>query len=436
MTPAETKILRVLLLITILLLPLNSIATDFSSTNFTVKDPIISSGTATSTSANFGLGQSLGQTAIGKSTSTSYQLWSGFQYFFKASANTLTATAGNGQVALSWTVPSTFLGAVVGDYDVGVGTVSGSYTFENAGNVNNYTKTGLSGGATYYFKIKAKTSGGTFLVFSNEVSAAPTGAATPGPTGGGGSSTILAGSLNIKGGASPGVTLIILRNGNIVATATADNQALFETSLTGITPGLHNFGLYVIDREGIKNSTYSFQKNIVHSVVSSVTAVLSPTLKLSHTVIKQGEKLTASGYTMPNAEASIWVDSKIAQSANSNQAGFWNGTIDTIALALGKHEIKVQARRGIDLSQFSLALEFEIDAEKSIPTPPPKAPGVPGAPAQISDLNEDGRVNLVDFSILLYFWLRPAEANAIADINKDGFTDLVDFSIMLYEWTG
>ncbi|MDP3993778.1 MAG: dockerin type I domain-containing protein [bacterium] len=419
----------------LLLLPALAWATDYSSSNFTVQDPILSSGTATSTSTNFGLGQSLGQTAIGKSTSTSYQLWSGFQYFFTVSANTLTATAGDGQVALSWTSPSTYLGVSVGDYDVGVGTVSGSYTFENAGNVTSYTKTGLSNGATYYFKIKAKTASGTFLVFSNEASAQPSGEAAA-ETGGGGSSTILAGSLNIKGLSSPGATLIILRNGNIVATATADNQALFETSLTGITPGLHNFGLYAIDREGIKNATYSFQKNIVHSVVSSVTAVLSPTSRLSHTIIKQGENLTASGYTMPNAEVSIWVDSKIARSANSNQAGFWNGIINTSALALGKHEIKVQARQGTNTSQFSILLEFEVDPEKSVPTPPPKAPGVPGAPAQRSDLNEDGRVNLVDFSILLYHWQRPAGSSLTADINKNGFVDLIDFSIMMYDWTG
>src|SRR3989344_925359 len=79
------------------------LAIDYSSSNYTVKDSVIIPGSGSVTSSNFGLGQSLGQTAIGKSTSANFQLWSGFQYFFTASANTLTATAGSGQVSLSWT---------------------------------------------------------------------------------------------------------------------------------------------------------------------------------------------------------------------------------------------------------------------------------------------------------------------------------------------
>ncbi len=54
-----------------------------------------------------------------------------------------------------------------------------------------------------------------------------------------------------------------------------------------------------------------------------------------------------------------------------------------------------------------------------------------GRPA---DLNGDVRVDLVDFSILLYNWGKPK--NLKADINNDGLVDLVDFSIMLYWWTG
>ncbi len=62
-----------------------------------------------------------------------------------------------------------------------------------------------------------------------------------------------------------------------------------------------------------------------------------------------------------------------------------------------------------------------------------------GAPSRapsrrVADLNRDGRVDLVDFSILLYNWGRPQ--NPVADLNADGRVDLVDFSILLYWWTG
>ena len=58
-----------------------------------------------------------------------------------------------------------------------------------------------------------------------------------------------------------------------------------------------------------------------------------------------------------------------------------------------------------------------------------------GTPSKklLADLNGDGRVNLADFSILLYYW---GTSNPTADLNGDGVVDLSDLSILLYYWTG
>lgn len=65
--------------------------------------------------------------------------------------------------------------------------------------------------------------------------------------------------------------------------------------------------------------------------------------------------------------------------------------------------------------------------------PPGCIPGQNGiSPA---DLNCDGRVNLIDFSILLYFLPRPIENSRPADINRDNTVNLADLSIMFSEWT-
>jgi hypothetical protein len=58
---------------------------------------------------------------------------------------------------------------------------------------------------------------------------------------------------------------------------------------------------------------------------------------------------------------------------------------------------------------------------------------VDDAACGVADLNCDGLVNLIDFSILLFHW---GTSNPIADINGDGTVDLIDFSIMLFNWTG
>ena len=49
------------------------------------------------------------------------------------------------------------------------------------------------------------------------------------------------------------------------------------------------------------------------------------------------------------------------------------------------------------------------------------------------DLNEDGKVDLIDFSILLSKW---GTSDATADINCDGIVDLIDLSILMSHWTG
>jgi hypothetical protein len=51
------------------------------------------------------------------------------------------------------------------------------------------------------------------------------------------------------------------------------------------------------------------------------------------------------------------------------------------------------------------------------------------------DYNGDGRVDLVDFSILI-FWFNKDSIPAHIDCNGDGVADIVDFSIVTYYWTG
>ena len=51
------------------------------------------------------------------------------------------------------------------------------------------------------------------------------------------------------------------------------------------------------------------------------------------------------------------------------------------------------------------------------------------------DFNGDERINIIDFSILIY-WFGQFEPPDVIDLNDDGIVDLFDFSIMAYCWTG
>lgn len=65
------------------------------------------------------------------------------------------------------------------------------------------------------------------------------------------------------------------------------------------------------------------------------------------------------------------------------------------------------------------------------PTPTPSISPPPGG-FRNGDINRDGRVDILDFSILLS---RLGTKDAKADLNKDGIVDLQDYSILLSNWT-
>ncbi len=92
----------------------------------------------------------------------------------------LTATAGTGQVSLSWTPPANNGGVNITSYRVYRGTSSGTETLLTSGGcsglgaVTSCTDTGLTAGQAYYYKVSAVNAIGEGSQ-SNEASATPTG---------------------------------------------------------------------------------------------------------------------------------------------------------------------------------------------------------------------------------------------------------------------
>ncbi len=105
---------------------------------------------------------------------------------------------------------------------------------------------------------------------------------------------------------------------------------------------------------------------------------------------------------------------------------------------MGDHVTKSQTITPDTLkSPFSESLAFKVGNTDVLAG---KLPSIlkPAAPvcSKKGDINNDGKINIVDFSILLYFWGQMKPSNPCADINSDGtVNNIVDFSIMMYWWT-
>jgi hypothetical protein len=101
---------------------------------------------------------------------------------------------------------------------------------------------------------------------------------------------------------------------------------------------------------------------------------------------------------------------------------------DSGVLEYGDHNTKSAAIAPTDVSLFSDAVPFKV-GDVTIP----KTAGV--CDKLRGDVNCDTRVNLVDFSIMA-FWYKKTGVPVKVDLNNDGTVTLVDFSIMAFNWTG
>ena len=417
--------------------PMPGFGATISSSNFTVLNPVITEGLGSSSSANFGLGQSLGQMVIGKSSSSDFQLWSGFQYYNSSTFTLLGTSSTNtaGSVVLVWTTPVIIGHPPIIGYDVGVSTTPYSYTFEDVGNVNSFTKGGLVNGVTYYFIVKAKTTGNFPIAFSTQISVVPNGAnpITPPPNnngGGNGNPQTYGGSVEISGMAYPNTKVTILKDGTIASVTTADPGAAFNVTVANLPTAYYNFGVYAVDANGLKSPTYSFPVSISDSITIHINNIfLAPTIGVSNTEVKKGDPINIFGMTVPKAEVTKNVHSaqEFIKKIISSTAGIWFKQFDTSVLAIGNHSTFSRAAINDRITDPSNIVAFSVGTTSVKPSV---------VSYKRSDLNKDGKVNIIDFSMLLYYWHKKPPATSRADINKDGIVDVIDLSIMLYDWTG
>ncbi|MFA4890590.1 MAG: dockerin type I repeat-containing protein [Candidatus Paceibacterota bacterium] len=423
----------------------NAEATEYTSTNFKVLDPVMfSSGYSSST--NYKLTDTLFQINAGTSTATGFGVNAGFLYYPYVTTPVVLITAGNGQVSLSWSYAEGFLGWNPSNYSIGKATgTGGPYTFTSVGNVNSGSSSGLSNGTTYYFVVRAEDAFNYPIATSTEVWATPVAPPAPPPTppaGGGGGGGIFNPSTRVilKGRAYPNAAITIFKDGSVAATPKADLNANFQEEMS-VSGGIYTFSVYAIDSENRRSLTSSFTANAPSGLTTTISdIVIAPTIGADKSEVKVGNDIKFFGYSSPQSQVNVIINSEttIADKTNSDKLGYWFYDLDSEKLERGDHTTKSQTVTPDNLkSPFSESLAFRIGDKDILFGKMPSVPS-PGAPAcnKNGDINNDKRVNIVDFSIMLYFWNQRSPKNPCADINRDGVVNLFDFSIMLFWWTG
>jgi hypothetical protein len=238
------------------------------------------------------------------------------------------------------------------------------------------------------------------------------------------------GRVIINGYAFPNSTVTVLVDGQIVDTTRADSGGDYSITIDEIARGVYTFGVYAAGPDDVDSSTFSTS----FTVTGARTTVLSninvaPSILVAPDPVNPGETLTVSGYALPNA--TIFIENGRNNSAITGQQqvlsdgnGRWSTTFDTTNFRTDTYRIRARAEQADGTeTNFSEYTFYGVGQEADVPLN--------------ADLNRDGSVNLIDFSILLFWWNSDGgDSNPPADINRDARVNLTDFSILLFQWTG
>jgi hypothetical protein len=259
----------------------------------------------------------------------------------------------------------------------------------------------------------------------------PGGPSGSGGPGGPGGPFLFGGDVTIEGQGAPGSTLVILKDGAIEKELPISVLGTFSERFSGLPRGTYAWSLYHRDASGSRSTTYTSTIYLVSQTNNMITPVyLSPTIRASSSVAI-GAPLAVSGsaialtpvQVLMNKQGNVVTGRIITGSTTSNGNGTWTVTLPTTGLDRGTYEVKAVSvlAGGKDRSLISPIVYVGV-GESAQPNL-----------GNRSDLNRDTKVNLVDFSILLFNW---RGTDPVSDINQDGVVNLTDFSIMLSNWTG
>ncbi|KKW37038.1 MAG: hypothetical protein UY81_C0006G0012 [Candidatus Giovannonibacteria bacterium GW2011_GWA2_53_7] len=234
--------------------------------------------------------------------------------------------------------------------------------------------------------------------------------------------------VTILGKAYPGSMVNILKDGQVAGVAQSNSIGDFTFDTTNVLPGPATFGFWSTDAKGLRSITFTTTFQVTQNAVTTVSNVyLPPTIDLKSKKVKFNDILDVFGTSAPDARVFLFVDKETdpVLVATTSSSGGWVGAFPVDKLSNEAfHAVKgffELALPGIQTkSGYSQSVNFYVGTRDV---------AEPGS----ADLNNDGRVNLVDFSILLFHW---GTDHAVADLNVDGKVNLTDFSILLFNWTG
>lgn len=245
--------------------------------------------------------------------------------------------------------------------------------------------------------------------------------------GGSGSVGFFNTGVRFSGEAYPNALVSLLKSGVVVSSVQANSQGLFSVSLPENYDSNILYSLHAEDILGERSLLINYPLVVKVGFITHLSGVrFPPTIVTDKSEVKFADYITVSGYALPNKnmEISVFGIENRVFSLTSGVNGFYKIVLPLTDLPKGEYVMSIKYTgdsRSSKLIKFIIG-ELNVFNTESLQN-------IPG------DCNSDLIINLVDFSILA-FWYGKDNPPTCVDTNKDKKIDLIDFSILAFYWTG
>jgi hypothetical protein len=240
-------------------------------------------------------------------------------------------------------------------------------------------------------------------------------------------------TILLKGFAYPGSIVTVLRNGISLAVAPANIDGSFEIGVRNLNPGTYNLSVTSKDSFGLSSSLEAFSVFVAKGITTLISdIILSPTATASYSTVRFGNSIPLSGSAMPGANILVYTDDGVVIPSKTTGDGVWSLSLDSRMFSMGQHTVTARQFVRDMSSSFSVSVPFIVgdkNTERSSSSP------ISFVLKKKCDLNNDGYVNIRDFSIISY-WYNRKPFPVKVDLNNDKSLSLYDLSILAYCWTG
>lgn len=192
----------------------------------------------------------------------------------------------------------------------------------------------------------------------------------------------------------------------------------FRISFVGILQALHSFGLLAKDQAGRMSQSKFFFIDTISSDFVVKDLLLPPTAELEDRQVTRGSNAIVVGSATPSYTIKLELDGILLKDMLAGKDGAYRFEIPTGAFEFGAHTIRTK--------------QVDPLTEKASDFSTPRTLTVSRLIVVQADLNNDGKMDIRDWSIFLSLWgSKNTAGRDRIDFNKDEKIDISDFSIFI-----